>query len=40
MPKNLSHIAHGISKGLRGHDPTQHQEYWDTAWASLTSRPA
>jgi integrase len=38
MPKHLSRIAHGEHKGERGYDPTQHQEYWDTAWHSLTER--
>ena len=36
MPKHLSHIAHGKHKGERGYDPNQHQQYWDTAWHSLT----
>jgi integrase len=36
MPKHLSRIAHGQHKGERGYDPTQHQQYWDTAWHSLT----
>jgi integrase len=36
MPKHLSRIAHGTHKGERGYDPTQHQQYWDTAWHSLT----
>jgi len=36
MPKHLSRIARGPHKGQRGYDPTQHQAYWDTAWASLT----
>src|SRR5215470_2715654 len=36
MPKHLSRIAHGAHKGERGYDPTQHQQYWDTAWHSLT----
>jgi integrase len=36
MPKHLSRIAHGNHKGERGYDPTQHQQYWDTAWHSLT----
>jgi integrase len=36
MPKNLSRIAHGEHKGARGYDPSQHQQYWDTAWHSLT----
>jgi len=36
MPKHLSRIAHGEHKGERGYDPTQHQQYWDTAWHSLT----
>lgn len=38
MPKHLSRIAHGPHKGERGYDPTQHQSYWDTAWASLTEK--
>jgi integrase len=37
MPKHLSRIMYGPDKGKRGYDPTQHQEYWDTAWHSLTS---
>lgn len=36
MPKHLSRIAHGGHKGERGYDPAQHQQYWDTAWHSLT----
>jgi len=36
LPKHLSRIAHGEHKGKRGYDPTQHQQYWDTAWHSLT----
>jgi integrase len=36
MPKHLSRIAHGQHKGERGYDPNQHQQYWDTAWHSLT----
>jgi integrase len=38
MPKHLSRIAHGPHKGERGYDPTQHQAYWDTAWATLTEK--
>jgi integrase len=38
MPKNLSRIAHGEHKGERGYDPNQHQQYWDTAWHSLTEK--
>jgi integrase len=38
MPKHLSRIAHGEHKGERGYDPHQHQEYWDTAWHSLTEK--
>jgi integrase len=38
MPKDLSRIAHGTHKGERGYDPDQHQQYWDTAWHSLTER--
>jgi integrase len=38
MPKHLSRIAHGVHKGERGYDPTQHQQYWDTAWHSLTEK--
>jgi integrase len=38
MPKHLSRIAHGNHKGERGYDPTQHQQYWDTAWHSLTEK--
>jgi integrase len=37
LPKNLSRIVHGEHKGARGYDANQHQEYWDTAWRSLTS---
>jgi integrase len=37
MPKHLSRIAHGTHKGERGYDPNQHQQYWDTAWHSLTN---
>ena len=40
MPKNLSRIACGISKGQRGYDPEQHQQYWDSAWSSLTAKAA
>jgi integrase len=36
MPKHLSRIMHGVHKGERGYDPNQHQEYWDSAWTSLT----
>src|SRR5262249_28039011 len=36
MPKHLSRIVHGEHKGERGYDPNQHQQYWDTAWHSLT----
>jgi integrase len=36
LPKHLSRIAHGEHKGERGYDPKQHQQYWDTAWHSLT----
>jgi integrase len=36
MPKHLSRVAHGTHKGERGYDPNQHQQYWDTAWHSLT----
>lgn len=36
LPKSLSHITHGEHKGERGFDPTQHQQYWDSAWDSLT----
>ena len=38
MPKDLSRIAHGKHKGERGYDPDQHQQYWDTAWHSLTEK--
>jgi integrase len=37
MPKNLSRIVYGPDKGKRGYEPTQHQEYWDTAWRNLTN---
>jgi len=40
MPKHLSRIAHGQHKGERGYDPEQHQQYWDTAWHSLTEKAA
>jgi integrase len=36
MPKHLSRIMHGVHKGERGYDANQHQEYWDSAWTSLT----
>jgi Phage integrase family len=38
MPKHLSRIAHGSHKGERGYDPNQHQQYWDTAWRTLTAK--
>lgn len=38
MPKHLSRIAHGEHKGQRGYDPTQHQQYWDSAWHTLTEK--
>jgi integrase len=38
MPKYLSRVAHGGHKGELGYDPTQHQQYWDTAWRSLTEK--
>jgi len=38
MPKHLSRIAYGEHKGERGYDPSQHQQYWDTAWHSLTEK--
>jgi len=38
MPKNLSRISCGTQKGGRGYDPLQHQEAWDTSWASLTKQ--
>jgi hypothetical protein len=38
MPRQLSRIAHGKHKGQRGYDPNQHQQYWDTAWHSLTEK--
>ncbi len=38
MPKHLSRIAHRQHKGELGYDPTQHQQYWDTAWYSLTEK--
>jgi integrase len=37
MPKNLSNIKHGANIGQRGYDPHQHQQYWDTAWHTLTN---
>jgi len=36
LPKHLSRVSHGKHKGERGYDPYQHQQYWDTAWQSLT----
>jgi integrase len=36
FPKHLSRVAYGPHKGERGYDPTQHQQYWDSAWDSLT----
>jgi hypothetical protein len=38
MFKHLSRIAHGEHKEERGYDPTQHQQYWDTAWHSLNRK--
>jgi integrase len=38
MPKHLSRIAHGEHKGERGYGPAQHQQYWDTAWHTLTKK--
>src|SRR5215469_4540044 len=38
LPKNLSRIAWGKHKGERRYDPNQHQEYWDSAWHSLTEK--
>jgi integrase len=38
MPKHLSRIMHGVHKGERGYDENQHQEYWDSAWTSLTDQ--
>jgi len=38
MPKHLSRISHGAHKGERGYDPDQHQQYWDTAWHTLTEK--
>ena len=38
MPKHLSRIAHGRSKGARGYDTHAPQAYWDTAWHSLTTK--
>lgn len=38
MPKFLSRIKFGPEAGTRGYDPTQHQKYWRTAWASLTKK--
>jgi integrase len=38
MPKYLSRVAHGEHKGELGYDPTQHQQYWDTGWHSLTKK--
>jgi integrase len=37
LPKNLSRVKYGQGKGKLGYDPMQHQEYWDTAWHSLTA---
>jgi integrase len=38
MPKHLSRISHGQHKGELGYDPNQHQQYWDTAWHTLTDK--
>ena len=38
MPKHLSRIAHGSHKGETGYDPNQHQQYWDSAWRTLTEK--
>jgi len=38
MPKHLSRIAHGSHKGERGYDANQHQQYWDSAWHTLTEK--
>ena len=34
--KSRSHITHGEHKGEPRYDPTQHQQYWGSAWDSLT----
>jgi integrase len=36
LPFYCSRVTHGVHKGLLGYDPTRPQQYWDTAWASLT----
>lgn len=38
LPKYLSRIKFGPDTGARGYDPTQHQKYWRTSWASLTKK--
>jgi integrase len=36
LPFCRSRVTYGAEKGLRGYDPTRHQQYWDTAWHNLT----
>ncbi|HYV73847.1 MAG TPA: tyrosine-type recombinase/integrase [Candidatus Binatia bacterium] len=36
IPKSRSHITHGEHKGEPRYDPAQHQQYWGSAWDSLT----
>jgi integrase len=38
LPKHLSRIKYGPDAGKRGYDPTQHQNCWRKAWASLTKK--
>ena len=38
LPKHLSRINYGPDAGKRGYDPTQHQNCWRKAWASLTKK--
>jgi len=38
LPKHLSRIKYGRDAGKRGYDPTQNQNCWRKAWASLTKK--
>ena len=38
LPKHLSRIKYSPDAGKRGYDPTQHQNCWRKAWASLTEK--
>jgi integrase len=38
LPKHLSRIKYGPDVGKRAYDPTQHQNCWRKAWASLTEK--